>query len=209
MSSILMVRHHVVHIAQTFHNVTLACFLLLDFDFVNIKLCKKELVFYYQRMTLDGLFYNLLEEYERELMPYSILPLNRPTSSLKAAAKLEESERRLSQYRHDAAPLLLRAADMRGEGEELISRDGNIIAAAPQLRQSRVNAPADIRLEGSANSKKRKFSGNEETDRKLLADSKNMASLKALIKDFRIPGAVSKLNKTGLITMICSATEYD
>jgi hypothetical protein len=101
----------------------------LAFDYsINHSLTKKEVIYYYHRISKHGIYFDLWKEFEKALAePYSILPSSvRPTASNPIAmAKLKErSTIVLDSVRALGAAQVTRPEDSIGEHREAISRDG-------------------------------------------------------------------------------------
>jgi hypothetical protein len=98
-----------------------------DFNYSSAyELAKQEIVYYFHRLSLRGIYYDLYKEFEKELaQPYSILPLFRPTRSNPSAvlAMREEALKKGAAMNQVCSSLLQKTADIIPEGKQVMARD--------------------------------------------------------------------------------------
>jgi hypothetical protein len=111
-----------------------------------------------------------------------------------------QSEVRINQFTAVTKQLLQRPADYAVIGQEVIARDGNLIAAAPGPSLS----------SGSRTSSKRKYTGCMDDDRKAL-QAMTLPDLKKLIKEgnYKLSGGGQRnKRKPEIVDGIVGITSY-
>lgn len=178
------------------------------FNFDRLALSKSEVIFYYWRLSVAGLFYIMLQNFRAELrgphddsMDFLLMPARRPSSS-NDGVQLDltgQRQARVEEYTKKISSMMQRGADYVNPGEEPVSRDGNVLSSAP--------GPSETL---PCQATKRKFAGDCASDRALLKNV-NKEELKAIIKKHRttVPGGLSKLTKDKMIAHIITNTNYD
>lgn len=178
------------------------------YNFDRLALSKSEVIFYYWRLSVAGLFYIMLQNFRKEVrgpndesMDFLLMPARRPSSS-NDGVKLDltgQKQARVEEFTKKIGTMMQRQADYVKPGEESVSRDGNVLSSAPKHS---VNLPGQIT--------KRKFEGDCATDRTLL-QTKKKKELQALLKEqnITVPGGLSKQTKEILIAHVISNTAYD
>ena len=143
---------------------------LLDYDYSSsCKLCRDEVIFYYIRKEKKGVYYDLFQEFDKELAAgeYDLLPLVRPTA--------DDVEKTRALARHNAESLnlivgmsdtLLKGFAQQKDDQEILSRDGvqrkDGILYNPEAQKTAVAAVAAMCEGGestTAAGRKRKASG--------------------------------------------------
>lgn len=179
-----------------------------DFNFDRLALSKSEVIFYYWRLSVAGLFYIMLQNFRAELqgphdesMDFLLMPARRP-SSLNDGVQLDltgQRQARVEEYTKKISSMMQRGADYVKPGEEPVSRDGNVLSSAP--------GPSETL---PCQATKRRFAGDCATDRASLKKKKK-GELKDIIKKQRttVPGGLSKMSKEKLIAHLITSTIYD
>ena len=186
--------------------MSLIIVLLAEFDFDRLCLSKSEVIFYFYRLTLPGMFYVLLQDFKNGISPmeYSLLPLRRPSSS-NEGVRLDMTAQREARNNHQSSRigrLLQRPGDY--ASGEVLARDGNPIAAAPGP-----NVSSESIIPG-APTNKRKCPGSVDDDRAALL-AMTVPNLKKLVKDgnFRLArGGPRNKRKKDIVDAIVDSTSY-
>ena len=179
-----------------------------DFNFDRLALSKSEVIFYYWRLSVAGLFYIMLQNFRAELqgphdesMDFLLMPARRPSSSNDGVQLNLTGQRqaRVEEYTKKISSMVQRGADYVKPGEEPVSRDGNVLSSAP--------GPSETL---PCQATKRRFAGDCATDRAFLKKKKK-EELKDIIKKQRttVPGGLSKMSKEKLIAHLITSTIYD
>lgn len=140
----------------------LLCY-FVEFDYTSsCKLSRAEVIFYFIRKEKKGVFYELFQEFDKELSgEYDILPLVRPTAF--------DADKQRALARHNAESLnhvvaisntLLRGFSQQGENQEMIARQGaerkDGVLYNPEAHRTAVAAVAAMCENESTTGKKRK-----------------------------------------------------
>lgn len=107
-------------------------------------LTKREVIFYYERLTLRGLCLSLLAEFQKEISSgYSLLGLVRPSAiDPENACLLSQShQQHLGNFTKYISEQLTRSAHNHNEGDEVLGRDGR--EPAPNISKSRPRLAVD------------------------------------------------------------------
>ena len=119
--------------------------LLEVYEYDKFMLTRRELIFYYERLTVRGLCISVLADFKREISSggYSLLRLVRPSENdpEKSLLLSQTQQQHLANFTHFVEGQLTRSSHNFGEGVELLSRDGR--DAAPNLNTSRPRLAVD------------------------------------------------------------------
>ena len=117
----------VVKYLYKYVNFLYVYFTNVDFDYTSsCQLNQAEVIFYYTRTALKGLYYYLYKEFEKELTgSYSVLPLVRPTKlNATHCMHLDQEKANATNVIHGISSALLKGFAEHGENQEIVARDG-------------------------------------------------------------------------------------
>lgn len=125
------------------------CMLFEVYEHDKFMLTRRELIFYYERLTVRGLCISVLADFQREISSdgYSLLRLVRPSENdpEKALLLSQAQQQHLANFTNFVEGQLTKRSHNFGEGVELIGRDGrdpppNLNTSRPRLAVDNFNA---------------------------------------------------------------------
>jgi len=126
----------------------------------------REMVYYYERLSIRGICLTLLAEFEKESPDYDLVRMERPSDDPNIARLLnEQNAQRIAEFDDQVAGLMTKPPDLMEEGTEVLTREG--LLNLPNVMTSRVRSGAiagDVSRNGNKRSNPEKILSDGDGD---------------------------------------------